>query len=58
MTSASSSTARSNIDRERITADCVRGFGFLANLTDDEQTLAHDKYQREQAVADRVRADL
>lgn len=47
-----------DIDRERITADCVRGFGFLANLTDDERTLAQDKYQREQAVADRVRADL
>jgi hypothetical protein len=24
------------IDRESITADCARGFGFLANLTDDE----------------------
>jgi predicted nucleotidyltransferase component of viral defense system len=47
-----------DIDRDRITADCVRGFGFLANLTDDERTLAQDKYQREQAVADRVRADL
>ncbi len=46
------------IDRERITADCVRGFGFLANLTDDERTLTRDQYQREQAVADRLRADL
>src|SRR5438552_5837793 len=44
------------IDRERITADCVRGFGFLANLTDDERTLARDQYQREQAVAERLRA--
>jgi len=44
------------IDRDRMTADCVRGFGFLANLTDDERTLAQDKYQREQAVADRLRA--
>jgi hypothetical protein len=34
------------IDRDRITADCVRGFGFLANLTDDERTLACDQYQR------------
>jgi hypothetical protein len=46
------------IDRDRTTADCVRGFGFLANLTDDERTLAQDKYQREQAVADRLRAAL
>ena len=44
------------VDRDRITADCVRGFGFLANLTDDERTLAGDKYQRELAVADRLRA--
>ena len=44
------------IDRERITADCVRGFGFLADLTEDERTLASDQYQREQAVADRLRA--
>jgi predicted nucleotidyltransferase component of viral defense system len=46
------------IDRDRITADCVRGFGFLASPTDDEMILAQDKYQREQAVADRVRAAL
>ncbi len=44
------------IDRETITADCVKGFGFLADLTDDERTLASDKYQREQAVAERLRA--
>jgi predicted nucleotidyltransferase component of viral defense system len=44
------------IDRERITADCVRGFGFLAHLTDDEQSLARDPHQREQAAAERLRA--
>ena len=46
------------IDRDRITADCVRGFGFLANLTDDERTLARDRHQREQVVADRLGAGL
>jgi predicted nucleotidyltransferase component of viral defense system len=46
------------IDRERVTADCVRGFRFLADLTEDEQILARDKYQREQAVAERLRASL
>jgi len=46
------------IDRDRITADCVRGFGFLANLTEDELTLSRDQYQREQAVADGLRAAL
>jgi len=43
------------VDRDRITADCVRGFAFLADLTDDERSLANDRYQREQAVANRVR---
>ena len=47
-----------NIDRDRITRDCVRGFGFLADLTEDERALARDQYQREQAVADRLRIGL
>jgi hypothetical protein len=46
------------IEREKITADCVRGFGFLANLTEDERTLARDQYQRERGVAERLRAGL
>lgn len=44
-----------NIDPDRITRDCVRGFGFLADLTDDERALASDQFQREQNVAQRVR---
>ncbi len=44
------------IDRERICADCTRGLGFLANLTDEERTLAGDRYQREKATVERVRA--
>ena len=44
------------IDRDRITGDCVRAFGFLADLTDDEHTLARDQYQREHVVAERLRA--
>jgi predicted nucleotidyltransferase component of viral defense system len=44
------------VDRERICADCVRGFGFLAELTDDERLLARDPHQREQDAAERVRA--
>ena len=46
------------LDREKICADCVRGFGFLVNLTDDERKLAGDKYQREQAIAERLRAGM
>ena len=44
------------IDRNRITADCVRGFGFLADLTDDEQMLANDPHQRERALWERLSA--
>lgn len=44
------------IDRDRITADCARGFAFLADLSDDERALAGDPYQRQQDVWERVRA--
>ena len=46
------------IDRQRITADCVRGFGFLAELTVDEQTLANDRHQWERTLAEQLRAGL
>jgi predicted nucleotidyltransferase component of viral defense system len=46
------------IDRHSITADCVRGFGFLAELTPDERVLANDQHQRERALADKHRAGL
>lgn len=43
------------IDRERICADCVRGYRFLADLTPEERTLANDPHQQEQALAERLR---
>jgi predicted nucleotidyltransferase component of viral defense system len=46
------------IDRERITADCVKSFGFLADLTGDEQAVARDPHLREQTAAGRLRAEL
>ncbi len=46
------------IDQKRITAACVRGFGFLAELTDEEKIVASDRYQREQAAVERLRAEL
>jgi hypothetical protein len=46
------------IDRDKITADCVRGFGFLAELTPDERGLANDAHQREQALWGRLRTEL
>lgn len=46
------------IDRNKITADCVRGFGFLTNLTAEEAIMANDPHQRQAAVAERLRAGL
>ncbi len=42
------------IDKKRICAHCVHGFGFLAELTDDERLLARDQYQQEHAAAERA----
>ena len=46
------------IDRDRITTDCVRGFGFLADLTPDERGLANDRHQRERVLSDKLREDV
>ena len=46
------------IDREKICGACVRGFGFLAELTPEERTLANDPHHREQALAERLRGGL
>jgi len=43
------------LEPERITADCVMGFGFLVDLSEDEQLLANDRYQREQGAAEKLR---
>lgn len=42
------------IDRLRITADCARGFAFLADLTDEERALAADRYQRERDLWEKL----
>ena len=46
------------IDRDRITADCARGFAFLADLTDEERVLAGDPYQRERELWERLSRGL
>jgi hypothetical protein len=38
------------VDRERITADCVRGYRFLLDLTEEERQLANDPHQRERTL--------
>ena len=46
------------IDPARITADCVKGFAFLADLGPEEQALAADPYQREDALWNKLRENL
>jgi hypothetical protein len=46
------------IDSDKITSDCLRGFRFLADLTDEERKLATDRYLRERALAEKLRTEL
>lgn len=46
------------VDRERIAADCVRGYRFLLGLTEEERLLANDPHQREHALWQRLRTDI
>jgi len=44
------------IDREQITENCVRGYRFLMELTEEERQLANDPHQRERALWRRLRS--
>jgi len=46
------------IDRDKITAACVRGYSFLADMTEEERTLAADRYLRERTLAEKLRTEL
>ncbi|MCU1248057.1 MAG: hypothetical protein JWQ49_1086 [Edaphobacter sp.] len=46
------------IDKERITRDCVRGFSFLNELSPEEKILAADPYQRERNLCEQLVASL
>jgi len=46
------------IDPAQVTADCIHGLAFLADMTPDEKVLASDRYQREHALWERLRNDL
>ncbi len=46
------------VDREKITADCVRGYRFLMDLTEEERQLANDQYHRERALWQRLGTDV
>ena len=38
------------IDRQEITTDCIRGYRFLLDLSEQERQLANDPHQRERAL--------
>jgi hypothetical protein len=38
------------VDREKITVDCIRGYRFLVDLTEEERQLANDPHQREREL--------
>lgn len=42
------------IDRDRIAADCARGFRFLLDLNEEERILAADSHQRERELWERL----
>jgi uncharacterized protein len=46
------------IDKERIIRDCVRGFAFLNDLSPEEQILAADPHQRERNLYAQLIASL
>ena len=46
------------VDREKITADCIRGYRFLVELTEEERQLANDPHQRDRALWERLRTDV
>jgi predicted nucleotidyltransferase component of viral defense system len=46
------------VDKDRITADCARGFRFLLDLTKGERTLAADSHQRERDLWERLARGL
>jgi predicted nucleotidyltransferase component of viral defense system len=43
------------VDRHKITTDCIRGYRFLLDLTEEERQLASDPHQRERALWQKLR---
>lgn len=46
------------IDEKRISRDCVEGYTFLKELTEEERTLANDPYERERELWEKLSAKL
>lgn len=46
------------VNPDRIIAGCLRGFAFLADLTERERALAKDRYQRERTLWEQLRKEI
>lgn len=46
------------VDRHKVIADCVRGYRFLLDLTEEERQLAHDPHQRQRALWQTLRTGV
>jgi predicted nucleotidyltransferase component of viral defense system len=46
------------VNRQKITADCVRGYRFLVELTESERQLAGDPHRRLQTLWETLRAEV
>jgi predicted nucleotidyltransferase component of viral defense system len=46
------------LDGNRIAAECVRGYRFLLDMTEDERQLATDLYQRQRVLGEKLRAEV
>jgi predicted nucleotidyltransferase component of viral defense system len=46
------------VNRDKIIADCVRGYRFLLDLSEEEKLLAADAHQRQRALYRKLRAEI
>jgi hypothetical protein len=46
------------VDRQKITADCVKGYRFLVELTESERQLAGDPHRRFETLWENLRAEV
>jgi predicted nucleotidyltransferase component of viral defense system len=46
------------VDRDKIIADCVRGYRFLLDLNEEEKLLAADPHQRQRTLYQKLKAEI
>ena len=46
------------IDQEKITSDCAKGYAFLTEMTEEEKTLAADEHEKEKTLWGKLRNEI